>query len=846
LQYTIIIPVFNKAALTRNCLRTLRATLEGAGEGEIIVVDNGSSDDTPAMLAEFPWARVIRNEQNLGFAAANNQGAREARGEFLVLLNNDTEAKPGWLNAMLQTAREPGVGAVGARLLFPNGMLQHAGVAIMPLSIGAHGFVPYHDLYESPGNSPYAQKRHDYQVVTGACMVTPRELYLELGGLDEAFWNGYEDVDYCLKLHARGLRVVYDGRAVLTHFESQSGVQRKRRTAWNYQLLAQRWNGRVEYDDQIHNLERGHVKRIRRHARGHRTIRPIAVPPVAVLCHGANREHDAAFVRALHDNRVQIRSLIWFPGDDVQRARDETEVRGDRYVVFVDTRCELRTGWLDELVLQVEFSPSVGAAAYVPELPSKTDNVVYGADARCTLVSMRNVPQHVRLPDADGVNRSVAAFLAQMTGLRQVTRAAARDLATLPPAPPGQAIGDDPAVFEGMLSAGPCRRPGLVSIVMLSWNALEYTKIAVHSIRAHTAGEYEVIVVDNGSGPETVEWLHEQPDIRTIFNPVNRGYAGGNNQALAAARGEYIVLLNNDVIVTEGWLDGLLAAFNRIPGLGVSAPRSNIIAGDQIVPDANYGSDVEMHAFAKARRKRFLDTGYATDRAIGLCLCIDRRVIEEIGGIDERFGVGNFEDDDFCMRVRSAGYKIHVCDDVFIHHFGSKTFAANKVDWHATMRENWTKFAKKWGLPLEYTGGYDPPSIIRGGFVKAQHYMPLPSQTDGAPQRERDYRLVFAAPVADEREWSTAAQFLKRYVQVFGADQPVLFTVAACGELTAQTLGERARRIAQREGRSDETVADIEISDEESVDTWLAGLPQNAVRIETLEARSPSALRRLL
>jgi GT2 family glycosyltransferase len=141
-DYSIVIPVFNKAAFTKRCLDALRASLGGAGEGEIIVVDNASSDETPALLARYPWIRSIRNERNLGYAGANNQAARVARGEFLVLLNNDTEALPGWLAAMLRTAREQGVGAVGAKLIFPDRTAQHAGVVVYGGLLGRASVIP--------------------------------------------------------------------------------------------------------------------------------------------------------------------------------------------------------------------------------------------------------------------------------------------------------------------------------------------------------------------------------------------------------------------------------------------------------------------------------------------------------------------------------------------------------------------------------------------------------------------------------------------------------------------------------------------------------------------------------
>lgn len=851
MDYSIIIPLFNKAALTRRCLSTLRATLEGAGEGEVIVIDNGSSDETPQMLTEFPWVTIIRNDRNLGFAAANNQGARAARGRYLVLLNNDTEAKPGWLAAMLDAATAPGVGIVGARLLYPAGTLQHAGVFLAPLQLGKAGFYAAHDLAGAPGTHPYAAVRREYQAVTAACMVTPRDLYLELGGLDEGYWNGYEDVDYCLKVREHGKRVIYAGDAVLTHFESQSGSERFRKVAWNVARLADRWNGRVHYDMLEHQLDRGTIRRSVRQRRGQMLQEELPTPKTTVLVHGAQNPQ-RTIEQAVRANASPIERILWSSRDTaVEAARREMEVRGDRYLAFVDADCELRDGWLDELIREIEFAPSIGAASY-------------GAGASCVLLALAQYPQHERLMEGASLDEAAAEFLTRGLALRAGIRMARGNFAILPGVSEDFVCGTSPQAVERVLCAPLRRRSGLVSIVMLSWNAPEYTKTALESIRAYTAGEYEVIIVDNGSGSETTQWLHslidtQTPDhrVRVIFNATNRGYAGGNNQAMAAARGEYVVLLNNDVVVTEGWLDGLLGAFDRIPALGISAPRSNIVAGDQVVLDASYTNLDQMHQYAAGRRARYRGRGYMTDRAIGLCLCIDRRVIEEIGGIDERFGVGNFEDDDFCMRVRAAGYRIHVCDDVFIHHFGSKTFAANKVDWSATMRENWSKFAAKWDLPAQQVdGGYQPQPAIRRGFVREKHHVALPAQTAPAEQ-QRAYEIVFVAAVRSDRDWEDVGKFVRRYVRAFDAQQPVLLAVAAVGQVPATDLGARANRIAAKEGCVPDGVADIEISDESDIAAWLDALPAAARRrvndagvdafdrLEHVVERSPSALRRL-
>lgn len=873
MDYSIVIPVFNKAGFTQRCLRSLAPTLREGGTGEVLVVDNASTDSTAQVLAEFEWVRVIANDRNLGFAAANNQGARAARGRYLVLLNNDTEVRPGWLRALLGAAG-PGVGIVGARLLFPDETIQHAGVAFMPFRLGWAAFGAFHDLQRARKDTPGALQPAQPQAVTAACMLTPRELYLALGGLDENYRNGCEDVDYCLRVRERGLRVVYEPRSVVVHYESKSGPQRWRRANANLARLAERWNGRVVYDHVSRAIERGEIRREVRSARGGHTFVEMPIPKTTVLVHGAcEPARRRELERAVRDARAPICEIRWAEaGEAAYAALEEAlEVRGDRYLALVDARTQPHPGWLDELVRQVEFGHNVAAATYAPEVECSEHAAVLAADARCTLLSLRYFPQHLRVRRCETLGASVADLLLRGRELHLSVRAAAFAIASVPALEPdarfAQLHGMQPAdvlsgetlLLEERLRAVPKRERGLVSIVTLSWNAPEFTKLALESIREHTSAPYEVIVVDNGSGPQTTQWLATLEDVRVIYNAENRGFAGGNNQGIAAARGDFIVLLNNDVIVTDGWLDGLLDPFDRIPGLGVTAPRSNRIAGDQITIDSEYRDVPAMHEYAAQRRARLRRQGYLTDRAIGLCLCVDRRVIDEIGGIDERYAVGNFEDDDFCIRVRAAGYKIYVCDDVFIHHFGSQSFAANKVDYASTMHANWQTFAAKWGYPPAYPqNGYDPRIAIARGFDRAKHYVALPK---AAPQsgEAAAYRAIFAAVVRDERDWNEVSAFLRRYVKAFRPDDRTLLSIAALGEGApdAATLGRRAERAIAKAGLQAQAVADVEIADEEDVQEWIGRLPAPAYRLGSrgigaydaltpVSEPNPSALRRLL
>jgi GT2 family glycosyltransferase len=856
MDFSIVMPVFNREDLTHNCLATLVPTLEGAGSGEVIVVDNGSRPETAEVLAAFPWVRVIRNATNLGFAAACNQGARAASGRLICHLNNDIVARPGWLAAMIARLT-PDVGIVGARLLFPDNTLQHAGVAIYPVRFGVEGIGPYHVFWKWRADHPMALERADFQIVTGACLLTPRELFLELGGFDEIFWNGYEDVDYCLRVGERGLRVVYEPSAVLVHYESQSGVQRKRRLTHNLKSLGSRWGSKIRPDQNLYWAPGGCIRR-ETITCGLQSMVTKPLPPTTVIVHGDAPDDPAAFLARLLDARIVPEAIWWCAAGPVPRgaqapAGDPQPVdavrallatRGDRYFAFVHTATSLCPGWLDRLESEIEYGGEV-VAATVADGDSGLGLEPCAADGRCTLINLRMLPHHVRVGEFDTVDAALVDLTIRAVALGLGVRSV--PLPQVRPAPP-QADAAFVRVhgashdelrrpdIERMerLCADPPPVPTFASIVMLSWNAPQFTKMAVDSIRAYTRSPHEIIIIDNGSGPETVAMLRDLTDVRVIYNATNTGFAHGCNQGIAAASGTHVVLLNNDVIVTDGWLESLLDVQRRDPLVGVSAPRSNKITGHQQVAGCTYTTEPELHEFAAQRRRTYARDSYRTDRAIGFCLCIARSVVEEVGGIDERYGLGNFEDDDFCIRVRAAGYQIAICEDSFVHHFGSATFAANKVDYSATMAKNWALFAARWGLPETYPeGGYNALPAIERGFIRARDYVALPREArrDVAcaadEQPRRSYETAFVAVVDGDAAWSRVGPLVSNYVKTLCVDDSALFAIGVMGDADAVTIGARIARSIDRLKLANERVADVDVADvmPAEFNAWLAAIP---------------------
>lgn len=234
---------------------------------------------------------------------------------------------------------------------------------------------------------------------------------------------------------------------------------------------------------------------------------------------------------------------------------------------------------------------------------------------------------------------------------------------------------------------------GLTSIVIVTWNQLAYTRECVDSILTRTDGAYELIFVDNGSTDGTPDYLSSIPEATVIRNSENRGYAPAVNQGIQVATGTNILLLNNDCVVTTGWLHGLLEALHDDDRNGLVGPVSNNVSGEQQVP-VTYQDLASLDGFAWDRRsERNL---HLTDRLVGFCLLIRRSVLDHIGLLDEQFEVGCFEDDDLCRRAIDAGYRALIARHVFVHHYGSVTFRGAGLDFQQIMADNAQRYAGKW------------------------------------------------------------------------------------------------------------------------------------------------------
>ncbi|MBQ9390574.1 MAG: glycosyltransferase [Lachnospiraceae bacterium] len=258
---SIIIP--NKDH-TRDLDMCLKSIMKNTYDNyEVIVVENNSTEPETEeyyknITSVCPKAKVLRWPGEFNFSSINNFGVKEAKGEYLLFLNNDIEAiNNDWLDRMLGFCQRDDVGIVGAQLLYPDGIIQHAGVVIGFGEIAGHAFVGLHpDECKAFGRAMLTQ---DYSAVTAACLLTKKEIFDKVGGFDEEFKVAFNDIDYCLRVRQLDKKVVYNSFAALTHYESKSRgaedtPEKKQRFADEIRMFQERWADILRDGDPYYNV----------------------------------------------------------------------------------------------------------------------------------------------------------------------------------------------------------------------------------------------------------------------------------------------------------------------------------------------------------------------------------------------------------------------------------------------------------------------------------------------------------------------------------------------------------------------------------------------------------------
>jgi GT2 family glycosyltransferase/glycosyltransferase involved in cell wall biosynthesis len=400
---SVIIPTYGQLRTTLCCLAAIAANPPEAAI-EVIVIDDASADPDVARLAQVQGIRFVVQADNLGFLRTCNMAARLAQGEFLLFLNNDTQVQSGWLDAMLESfRRDPAVGAVGSKLIYPDGRLQEAGGVIWSDGTGWNI-----GRLDHPDRPEYNYPREvDY--CSGASLMVPRVLFADLGGFDERYAPAYfEDADLAFRLRARGRKVVYQPRSCVVHMEGVShgtdlAAGGKSFQAVNRHVFVESW---AEVLATRHYPSGQHVLRAREHAR----CRPV----VLILDHEVpTPERDAgsrtmlAIARALLQEGMLVKFASHIPCGDPARI-GVLEQMG--VAVIRDAERDPAARWIaengDELDMVVLSRPQV-AAHYLPIVRrhSAARIVFYGHD-----LHFSRLRQQAELRNSGAITREATAM----------------------------------------------------------------------------------------------------------------------------------------------------------------------------------------------------------------------------------------------------------------------------------------------------------------------------------------------------------------------------------------------------------------------------------------------------
>lgn len=347
MRVSLVIPAFNNAALTERCVTAVFATTTPDLLAEVVVVDDASSDGTSAAwTAARPGIVPVLLAQNRGFSGACNAGAARCTGDAILFLNNDAFAQPGSIAELAGVlSRDSTIGVVGARLLYADGSIQHAGMGLLP----GDGSAWWHVYKHQSGELADAAVARDVLAVTGAALLIRRDLFTRLGGFDEGYANGWEDIDLCLRAWCAGFRARYAGAAVFEHLESATLGRGIDHTP-NARRFAKRW-GRVLAAAPRYPL-----------------------PPVPPLAVGARRIAPAADARAL---AFALHSWGRSLGSAVTRTRAGS--RFDRFRVDARAALDRRLPTLEVSWADASLARATGplrVAFVAPSSPARARNYV--------------------------------------------------------------------------------------------------------------------------------------------------------------------------------------------------------------------------------------------------------------------------------------------------------------------------------------------------------------------------------------------------------------------------------------------------------------------------------------
>lgn len=629
---SIIIPTRDSVEILRPCIESVLQS-PYSGEFEILVVDNGSTD--PDTLSYLNAVRsdnrvtVIRWDKPFNYSEINNMAAREARGDILCFLNNDTVVKtPSWLDVLAPMAARDKVGAVGALLLYPDNTVQHAGVALDKSYIGQHiaHQVPMQELEQRF----QLDRGYSVDAVTAACLLTRRELFLALDGFDaEHLAVSFNDIDYCLRLRAAGYASIIVPSAQLYHYESVTRKsddlpENRPRAVREKNVMLERWqhwialcayNGSIDWaprTDRVQNVD------------------TVAATPVFSI---PNEPLLPPSVVLTIDQQTVA--------DHLQRPRDHDDSQHEYEAV--------NTTALDEQSTLASSGFVRNTWRRLRHLKQRAGLALISTDWGRRLYYMIKGQRPAVTPTAPVVDVELLKA--------QHSEAARMGL--------DQFLGSSESLVLPQSD-----RPEL-SIILVLFNQAPLTLLCLRSLIDNTDVAAEIIIVDNNSTDDSADMMAKVQGAKLIHNAENVGFVHAVNQGAAAAKGKHLLLLNNDALLQPGSLRAALEVFASEDKVGAVGGRIRLLDGTLQEAGSIIWQDGACLGYGRGQDPQSAEYMFRrdVDYCSGAFLMIPRSLFNELDGFDVDFAPAYYEESDFCIRLIKAGYRIIYEPDADIIHY---------------------------------------------------------------------------------------------------------------------------------------------------------------------------------
>lgn len=760
---SLIIPTKDKIDFLKPCIESVLAS-DASDSIEIIIVDNESVEAETQQyllaLSDAPNVRVLDWNEAFNFSAINNFAAEQCQSDYLCFLNNDIEIKdPQWLNKLLAIAELDEVGAVGCTLLYPDSSIQHAGIALNEKTIAQHIAVGENSTFLATQGItlPYA-----VDAVTAACLVMRKALFLRMGGFNEdQLAVAFNDVDLCLRLADKGLPVLSHPGVSLTHHESISRQSdelpaNRKRALKEHAFMQFRWRIRLmgrRFSSGIPDLIRETAS----------VNEESSIPVIEI----AKRAADRLYLQdsASRSSSKEMRNM-YSTADALSETqdyfrnlqRDYKNLEGhaerlqqayDLITSSISWRVTSPLRWLRAIIKPVDRKRAPATEPSAVESPE----------------------QAVQQDEGQQLEKQRLDISAKSALLK----------------------------FLGSKEQLQFSRPETpqVSIVLVFYQQAHLSYLCLQSLLEFADVSYELIIVDNNSTDETTGLLNKISNATIIRNADNLGFVKAVNQAAEVAKGEYILLLNNDALIEKNTLSNALHVIDADETVGAVGAKIKLL--DDSTQEAGSIIFSDGACLGYGRGKSTDDYEFMFQRDVDYCsgafLLFRNSSFKALGGFDLDYAPAYYEESDFCIRLQKQGLRIvYVPTSQITHYeFASSGGMAGAKKLQAEHREILrTKHADYLAKQFANDGSNVLRARTRNGFPNIliiDDRVPYPSLGAGYPRcsnmlfelSKMDLNIGFYPLLFPEESWDDVYKALPRTIEVIlksGHDELLSFLEA--------------------------------------------------------------------